>query len=56
MSPEILQGKPYGLSVDIYTLGVLFYEILTGLPPHYSQDKFKMYNNISNNKVKIPAS
>ena len=39
MSPEILQGKAYNYSVDFYTLGVLLFEMLVGLPPHYNEDK-----------------
>ena len=43
MSPEILGGDEYGFSVDYYTLGVLFYEMIVGLPPHYNENKIKMY-------------
>jgi serum/glucocorticoid-regulated kinase 2 len=43
MSPEILTEQPYNYSVDFYTMGVLFYEILAGTPPHYSENKVKMY-------------
>ena len=32
------------------------YEILTGLPPHYNSDKFKMYKSISKNPVNIPEN
>lgn len=39
MSPEILNGQLYNYSVDFYTLGVLFYEMVVGLPPHYSENK-----------------
>lgn len=39
MSPEILLGQGYDYSVDFYTLGVLLYEMLVGLPPHYNEDK-----------------
>jgi len=39
MSPEILSGDLYGYSVDYYTLGVLFFEIIVGLPPHYNENK-----------------
>ena len=43
MSPEILNGEMYNYSVDFYTLGVLFYELVVGLPPHYSENKIQMY-------------
>lgn len=39
LSPEILSGRHYNYSVDYYTLGVLFYEMLVGLPPHYNENK-----------------
>ena len=39
MSPEILLGQGYDYSVDFYTMGVLLYEMLVGLPPHYNEDK-----------------
>ena len=54
MSPEILLGKPYNFSVDYYTLGVLLYEMLVGLPPHYNEDKMQMYTDITNKKPAIP--
>ncbi len=34
MSPDILRKKPIGPSSDIYSLGVVFYEMLTGEPPY----------------------
>lgn len=54
MSPEILNGQLYNYSVDFYTLGVLFYEMLVGLPPHYSENKLQMYNDIKTKTVRIP--
>lgn len=54
MSPEILGGEPYGHSVDFYTIGVLFYEIICGLPPHYNENKIIMYRDIRTKVVKVP--
>jgi len=34
MAPEILQHKPYGLSVDIWSYGIVLFEILSLQPPY----------------------
>ena len=54
MSPEILQGKGYNYSVDFYTLGVLLYEMLVGLPPHYNVDRQQMYSDKVSKEPDIP--
>lgn len=30
MAPEIIQGQSYGEKADVWSLGILFYEILVG--------------------------
>ena len=54
MSPEILLGQGYDYSVDFYTLGVLLYEMLVGLPPHYNEDKMQMYKDITMKEPIVP--
>jgi serine/threonine protein kinase len=35
MAPEILRGKKYTQAADIYSFGIIMYEIISGLPPYY---------------------
>ncbi len=46
MSPEMLTQRGHNFKLDIYCLGVLFYELLVGLPPHYNANRIKMYQDI----------
>ena len=39
LAPEMVRKLGHGKAVDWYLLGVLFYEMLTGLPPYYAEDK-----------------
>jgi serine/threonine protein kinase len=33
VSPEVLEEKQYSLDVDLWSLGILIFELLTGFPP-----------------------
>src|SRR6185436_18080032 len=37
VAPEVLSGEPYTQASDTYSLGMIMYEILTGLPPFYNE-------------------
>ncbi|CAK58392.1 unnamed protein product (macronuclear) [Paramecium tetraurelia] len=38
LAPEIIKGESVTQSVDVYGIGVLLYEMLTGYPPHLIQN------------------
>lgn len=46
LAPELLHGQGYTKAVDWWTLGVLLYEMLTGLPPFYDENVNEMYRKI----------
>ena len=41
MAPEILRGQNYTKASDIYSFGIIMYEVISGLPPYHdvSHDK-----------------
>lgn len=55
LAPELLLGQGYTKVVDWWTLGVLFYEMLTGLPPFFDQDTNTMYHKIVKDPLLFPA-
>ena len=55
MSPEMLARRGHTRMIDLYSLGALLYEMLTGLPPHYSENRQMMYKAIVNSPVKYPS-
>jgi len=56
LAPEVLEGKGYTKAVDWWSFGTLMYEMLTGLPPFYSQDVQQMYFKIMHAKLELPDS
>lgn len=54
LAPEVLNGDGHGFPVDWWSLGTLVYEMLTGLPPFYSQNVNVMYHKILNGELRFP--
>ncbi len=46
MAPEIFENEQYNGSVDIWSLGVLLYEMIHNKSPYNSKSVFKIYKNI----------
>jgi serum/glucocorticoid-regulated kinase 2 len=46
LSPEVLLGKGHNRPTDWWTLGVLIYEMIFGIPPFYNQVRKQMYQKI----------
>ena len=55
MSPEMLVGEGHDFRVDLYSLGAILFEMLTGLPPFYSADTRAMYAAILSEELDFPS-
>ncbi|OIW28209.1 Pkinase-domain-containing protein [Coniochaeta ligniaria NRRL 30616] len=55
LAPELLLGQGYNKTVDWWTLGVLLYEMLTGLPPFYDENTNEMYRKILGEPLHFPG-
>jgi len=40
LAPEMLKKSGHGKSVDWYLLGVLIYEMLVGMPPYFTNNRY----------------
>ncbi|KAF1957898.1 serine/threonine-protein kinase gad8 [Byssothecium circinans] len=54
LAPELLLNGGYDKTVDWWTLGVLLYEMLTGLPPYYDENTNEMYRKILHEPLHFP--
>lgn len=53
MAPEIFENEEYNGSVDIWSLGVLLYELLHGKSPFVGNSVFKIFKNILKEDIKF---
>lgn len=54
LAPEMLTRSGHGFALDWYSVGALLYELLTGLPPYYANDKKQLFHNILKGNLPIP--
>lgn len=53
MAPEIYENEKYNGSVDVWSLGVLLYEMFHGKSPFGNKSVFKIYKNIVQEEIKF---
>lgn len=54
MAPEILNGKQYNHKADVWSLGVVFFEMITGFTPFTGRDKKDLIQNLDKGVYKLP--
>jgi serum/glucocorticoid-regulated kinase 2 len=54
LAPEVLLNAGYTKSVDWWTLGILLYEMIVGIPPFYDTNINDMYQKILHDELVFP--
>jgi calcium/calmodulin-dependent protein kinase I len=55
VAPEILRGKGYGASVDVWSIGITLYILLCGFPPFYNEDNAQLFEEIKKGEFDFPS-
>ena len=54
MAPEILLGVGHGAIADWWSIGVLLFELLVGIPPFNAETPQQIFDNIMNKDIPWP--
>ncbi|KAJ1395017.1 Serine/threonine-protein kinase, active site [Sesbania bispinosa] len=54
MAPELVREQPYNHTVDLWSLGVILYELFVGQPPFYTNSVYALIRHIVKDPVKYP--
>lgn len=54
MAPEIVGGRGHGKAVDWWSVGILLYEMLCGVPPFRAKSRAALQKLITSGKFKLP--
>ncbi|XP_066378587.1 serine/threonine-protein kinase TIO-like [Miscanthus floridulus] len=54
MAPELVREQPYNHTADLWSLGVILYELFVGQPPFYTNSVYALIQHIVKDSVKYP--
>ncbi|GJN23543.1 hypothetical protein PR202_gb11202 [Eleusine coracana subsp. coracana] len=54
LAPEILLGTGHGASADWWSVGVILFELIVGIPPFNAEHPQNIFDNILNRKIPWP--
>lgn len=46
MAPEVITGKHYNHKADVWSLGIVFFELITGFTPFMGKNKDDLIKNL----------
>ena len=54
MAPEVIRNLPYNEKVDIWSYGVVLWELLTGEVPYRNVDNSAIIYGVGSNRMHLP--
>ncbi|XP_078441696.1 protein kinase superfamily protein isoform X2 [Wolffia australiana] len=54
LAPEILLGTEHGHAADWWSVGIILFEFITGIPPFSAELPERIFENILNRKIPLP--
>ena len=54
MAPEIMKNQKYDYKSDLWSVGIIFYEMLIGYTPYKSKNIYELIRKIENDNIDIP--
>ena len=55
MAPEILRYEKYDSKADLWSVGTILFEMITGQPPFNGNNHVQLLHNIEVNELRIPG-
>ena len=55
MAPEILQYKQYDVKADLWSVGAILFELVSGVPPYTGGNHIQLLKNIEQKEAKLPT-
>ena len=55
MAPEILQYKQYDVKADLWSVGAILFELVSGVPPYTGMNHIQLLKNIEQGEARLPA-
>lgn len=56
MAPEMLSGTNYDLKIDVWSVGILMYEMITGIKPFFGNNHIELLEKIQEGLYSLPKN